>query len=100
MTYQFVMDYLSTCDVCCQSRIPRHQPYRLQPLPIPLSLWKSIFVNFITNLPSSKGYDVILTVVDRITKMTLFLPCRKTFTSYETTNLLMQEVVKRRGIPD
>ena len=47
----------------------------------------------------SRVYDVILTMVDRFTKMTHFLPCLKTFTSQDTANLIMREVFKNHGIP-
>ena len=98
---QFVIDYVSTCDVCCRSKIPRHRPYGLlRPLPIPNGPWKSISIDFITDLPSSQDYDAILTVVDRFTKMAHFLPCRKTFSSQETANLVMREVFKHHGLPD
>ena len=98
---QFVTDYVHSCDVCCRSKIPRHQPYgSLQPLPIPSGPWRSISLDFITDLPLSKGYDVILTVVDRFTKMAHFLPCVKTFTSKDTKNLVMEEVFKHHGFLD
>jgi hypothetical protein len=61
----------------------------LQPLPIPVGPWKSISLDFITDLPPSKVYDAILIVVDYFTKMTHFLLCVKTFTSQETTDLVM-----------
>ena len=98
---QFVTDYVRSCDVCCRSKIPRHQPYgSLQPLPIPPGPWRSISLDFITDLPLSKGYDAILTVVDRFTKMAHFLPCVKTCTSKDTANLVMREVFKHHGLPD
>ena len=55
---------------------------------------------FITDLPVSKGFDTILTVVDRFTKMSHFLPCTKLITSQETTDLVMQQVFKHHGLPD
>ena len=98
---EFFMDYVHTCDVCCRSKIPRHRPYGLlQPLPIPIGPWKSISMDFITNLPISKGYHAILTMVDRLTKMAHFLPCVKNFTSQDTTNIVTQEVFKLHGLPD
>jgi hypothetical protein len=97
----FVEEYVCTCDVCCRSKMPRHQPFgRLQPLPIPGGLWKSISLDFITNLPPSEGFDTILTVVDRFTKMTHFIPCMKTINSEETTNMVMREVFRHHGLPD
>ena len=74
----FVTDYVHSCDSCCQSRIHWHHRYGLlQPMPIHESPWKSISLDFITDLPPSKGFDVILTVVDCFTKMAHFLPCTK-----------------------
>ena len=87
------MDYVSICDVSFRSKIPRHRPYGLlQSLPVPDGPQKSISVDFITDLPSSKSYDVILIVADLFTKMAHFLPCR-------TTNLVVREVFKYHGLP-
>jgi hypothetical protein len=62
--------------------MPRHHPYGLlHPLPIPTKPWQSILMDFIIDLPLSQGFDTILTVVDRSTKMAHFLPCLKTITS-------------------
>ena len=91
------MDYVRRC----RSKKPRHHPYGLlQPMPIPESPWKSISLDFIMDLPPSKGFDSILTVVDRFTKMVHFLPCTKTITSQETTDLLMREVFRHHGLLD
>ena len=98
---EFVKDYVRSCDTCSRSKHPQHRPYGLlQPMPIPESPWKSISLDFITDLPLSKGFDTILTVVDRFTKMAHFLPCTKTITSQETADLLMREVFKHHGLPD
>jgi hypothetical protein len=73
--------------------MPRHHPYGLlQPLPTPSKTWQSISMDFITHLSPSQGFDVILTVVDRFTKMTHFLPCVKSFSSQEITDIIMREV--------
>jgi len=36
--------------------------------------WTYISVDFITKLPLAQGYDSILVVVDRLTKMVYFIP--------------------------
>ena len=62
---KFVEEYVRTCDVCCRSKMPRHRPFGLlQPLPTPDGPWKSISLDFITDLPPSEGFDAILTAVD------------------------------------
>jgi hypothetical protein len=73
--------------------MPRHRPFNLlQPLPTPDGPWKSISLDFITDLPPSEVFDVILTMVDRFTKMAHFIPCTKTTNSEETANMVMREV--------
>ena len=64
----------------------------MEPLPLLGKPWQSIFIDFITNLPVSKGLDAILTIVDRHTKMAHFLPCTKAITSEETAAVVMREV--------
>ena len=59
---------------------------------------KFISIDFITDIPSSKGFDSILTIVDRFTKMSHFLPCTKTINSQETTDLVMREVFRHHDI--
>jgi len=41
---------------------------------IPEKAWTYISADFITKLPLTQGYDVILVVVDRFTKMAYFIP--------------------------
>ena len=89
----FVADYVRTCDTCCRAKMPMHHPYGLlQPLPSQSKPWQSISMDFITDLPPSQGFDVILTVVDRFTKMAHFLPCVKSITSQATAEIIMREV--------
>ena len=57
-------------------------------------------MDLITDLPPSQGFDAILTVVDRFTKMAHFLPCVKSISSQETTNIIMQEVFRHHGLPE
>ena len=38
--------------------------------------WKSIAMEFITDLPNSDGSDTILVVIARLTKMSHVIPCR------------------------
>ena len=79
----------------------QHHPYGLlEPLPIPSKPWQSISLDFITDLPDSRGFNAILTVVDRYTKMAHFVPCTKEITSEETAGIVMREVFRHHGLPD
>ena len=44
------------------------------PNSIPEKPWTHISADFITKLPLVQGYDLILVVVDRLTKMVYFIP--------------------------
>ena len=48
----------------------------------------------------SKGFDAILTVVDRYTKMAHLLPCTKEISSEGTAEIVMREVCRHHGLPD
>jgi transposase InsO family protein len=78
-----------------------HHPYGLlEPLPIPRKPWQSIALDFIIDLPVSKGFNAFLTVLDRYTKMTHFLPCTKEISNDETAEIFMHEVYRHHGLPD
>jgi hypothetical protein len=69
------------CDVC-QRVNPEHQRPAglLYPLKIPEWKWEEIDMNFIAGLPrTSKRYDSIWVMVDRLTKMTHFIPVKTTY---------------------
>jgi transposase InsO family protein len=55
--------------------------------------------DLITDLPESNGCDSILTVVDRLTKMAHFLPCRKTMDIEGLADLMLRQVWKLHGMP-
>ena len=63
--------------------------------------FKIVALDFITKLPSSDGYDSILTITDQgCTKMTHFIPCNKTITAEETAHSFLEVIVRRYGLPD
>jgi transposase InsO family protein len=96
-----VEEFVRTCDTCNRAKTPRHLPYGLlQPLPIPSKPWESISMDFITDLPSSHGFDALLVVVDRFSKMAHFSPCTKSISSEETAQILLRDVFRLHGFPD
>ncbi len=56
-------------------------------------------MDFITQLPPSKGYDAITVFVDRLTKMTHILPSKTTDTSQDIQRLLDRWVIRLHGCP-
>ena len=99
--HSYIKKYVSTCDLCSRGKAPRHLKYgELAPLPALSGPWKGISCDFITDLPESEGYNFIFVVVDRLTKMSHFVPCHKTTTAPEFARILLHHVIRLHGIPD
>jgi len=61
--------------------------------------WKHISVDFITKLPLAQGYDLILVVVDRLTKMVHFIPTTEKTSAEELAQLFRDNVWKLHSLP-
>jgi len=75
-----VRKYVSSGEVCHRIKAPRHARHRINmPLETPSQPWEGVTMYFITEFPEStaSGYTGILVIVDRLTKMAIYLPCRK-----------------------
>jgi len=72
------------------------------PLEIPSRPWEGVTMDFVTDLPEStaSGYTGILVILDRLTKMAIYLPCRKDIDSPELARLFFEHVICKRGVPD
>jgi hypothetical protein len=95
-----VRRYVKNCRMCGRTK-PRHDRHQglLQPLPIPDRPWRDISVDFITHLPLSNGFDAILVVVDRLTKMRHYVPCHMTDGAEEAARLFIREIYRLHGAP-
>ena len=61
----------------------------LQPLPIPTTFWTNVSLDFVEGLPKSMGYEVILVVVDRLTKYAHFVPVSHPYNAVKIAFLYM-----------
>ena len=92
--------YVQSCDVCQKIKHRKHAPYGLlHPLPIPSEPFETITMDFITELPASRGFDAILVVVDKLTKYGNFIPVHSSDTAPDTAKVLYQHIITQYGIP-
>ena len=93
--------YVSECDTCQRVKASHlRSAGLLQPLSIPSWKWEDISMDFIVGLPkTSKGYDSIWVIVDRLTKSAHFLPVKTTHTAKQYAQLYMDRILSLHGIP-
>ena len=88
------------CLVCQIGKSEKVQYHGLlSPLDIPKKKWSDISLDFVEGLPKSKGKNVILVVVDRLTKYAHFIPLAHPYTVITVANLLMDNIIKLHGPP-
>uniref|UniRef100_A0A8C6LC12 Gypsy retrotransposon integrase-like protein 1 n=1 Tax=Nothobranchius furzeri TaxID=105023 RepID=A0A8C6LC12_NOTFU len=98
--YKDVKEYVSACHVCAQQKGTNQPPAGLlSPLPVPSRPWSHIALDFVCGLPLSRGFNVILTIVDRFSKACHLVPLKALPTSAVTAQLLIKHVFRLHGIP-
>jgi len=96
-----VKRYMEGCDACQHNKNCTEQPAgKLMPNSIPEKPWMHISVDFITKLPLAQGYDSILVVVDRLTKMVHFIPTMEKMSAEGLARLFRDNVWKLHGLPE
>lgn len=98
---RFVNTFVRGCHTCIRDKPTHHKRFgKLQPLPIPERPWQSISMDAIVKLPVSKGYDAILTVVDRFTKMAHFVPIKEQgFDAQTLAKIFQHHIFRIHGVP-
>ncbi|GJW97325.1 retrotransposon-related protein [Tanacetum coccineum] len=93
--------FVRECLVCqkCKLDIAAY-PGLLQPLPIPHNIWTSISMDFIEGLPKSQGKNMILVVVDRLSKYAHFMSLAHPFTAQQVAQAFLDNVYKLYGMPE
>jgi len=96
-----VKQYVEGCDACQRNKNRTKQPAgKLMPNSIPEKPWTHISVDFITKLPLAQGYDSILVVVDRLTKIVHFIPTMEKTSAERLAWLFRDNVWKLHSLPE
>jgi transposase InsO family protein len=61
--------------------------------------WQVISMDFIEGLPSSKGYNCILVVVDKFSKYAHFIALAHPFTALQVAKVFVDQVYRLHGLP-
>lgn len=56
-------------------------------------------MDFVEGLPKSQKHDVVLVVVDRLTKFVHFISLSHPYTTTKVASLFMQHIFKLHGMP-
>ena len=99
--YHTIAKYIRNYDTCARIKLARYAPYRLlKLLEVPIRWWSSVSLDLITGLPMSNGYDALLVVVDRLSKITHYIPTTMDVTSKELACLYFDHIFHLHSILD
>ena len=96
-----VKQYVEGCDLCQRNK-NRTEPSagKLMPNEAPNKSWVHITADFIVKLPLSRGYNSILVVCNRLTKMAHFIPTTEKTLAEGLAVLFRDHVWKLHRLPE
>jgi len=96
-----IFDYVKECPTCQQVKSSNRKPAGLlQPLPIPATKFSQVNMDLIGPLPATeRGHTAILTVVDRLSRAALFIPCAYNSSASAIARLFFDNVFRHFGMP-
>jgi hypothetical protein len=97
---QDVSKYIRSYTACTISKPTTKKQGLYTPLPTPNRLWKSISMDYMLSLSSTKrGNDCVFVVVDRFSNMVILATDKKNVTTKATAKLFFERVWVHFGIP-
>ncbi len=100
-----IIKYIVKCDSCHRNKIQKDKRHdEITQLNTPDVSWESVTMNFIMKLSMSKDlawgvkFDSILTIVDRLTKYTMFISFKKTTTASVLMYTILQELINNHEL--
>ena len=96
-----VKKYIERCNACQRNKNRTEVPAeKLMPNSVLEKPWSHILADFITKLPLAQGYNSILVVYDRITKMAHFVPTMEKTLMEGVARLFRDNVWKLHSLPE
>jgi hypothetical protein len=96
-----IVEYISKCLECQRVKDEHRDPTGLlQSLPIPEWKQEVMKMDFITKFPrTSKQHDTIMVVVEKLTKVSHFIPMKVTHKKINVVDIYMRELAHLHAIP-
>lgn len=97
-----VKQFTRNCHSCMRNKTSRlRYQGTLKPLPIPLQRWRELSIDFVGPIQKTvRGFDMIMVVVDRLSKDRHYIPIASTMGAYDLAMLFVRDVWKLHGLPD
>jgi Integrase zinc binding domain len=94
-----VNHYILRCRTCHLAKTKSQNSGLYTPLLVPNATWEDVSMDFVMGLLRTQhSKDSIMVVVDRLSKMTHFVPCAKTMDVTNIADLYFKEIVKLHDI--
>ena len=91
--YTDVKNFCNSCVTCMRSKLQHYKLYRmLKQLLIPKQPWNLISIDFIEKLPFSFSYNIILVIIDQLSKQAIFVLIADTIILHKLAKLFIIHV--------
>jgi len=92
--------FVENCMPCHSSKYPRDKtPGLLQPIPPPQRPWQCLVVDFNELPPDKYGFDNALVMIDRLSKASWVVPCKRTSTARDAARMYYEGPYRIYGLP-
>lgn len=97
-----IEQYVLSCEACQKNKTYHKRGLGTpQLLNAPMQPWQHLSIDFCGPFPKTKkGQDYIMAVIDNLTREVFLLPCQQTITAQQASQLFMDRVFPRTGLPE
>jgi Integrase zinc binding domain len=99
--YSELKAYVRSCDSCQRNKTSNQKPIGLlKPLEIRTERFEQVSMDFSITLPVTKeNHDVVMVIVDKLTKLVMFIPTRTDMDTVETAKKFFNHWFRWFGLP-